>query len=130
MPDNQVCTDLSAFPSEFPFLTATISTPQLTCALGYALAELWCLLSLQVKVVNRELVAVLTQATLTDAEMLQAQPDAAYLLSITEQELPPVAQTEAGEIEAGAVQGLTGKSVRIGVCAVDVATARILLGQW
>ena len=82
------------------------------------------------KVVNRELVAVLTQATLTDAEMLQAQPDAAYLLSITEQELPPVAQTETGEIEAGAVQGLTGKSVRIGVCAVDVATARILLGQW
>lgn len=74
--------------------------------------------------VNRELVAVLTQATLTDPEMLQAQPDAAYLLSITEQELPAAPQTDA------ASQGLTAKCVRIGVCAVDVATARILLGQW
>ena len=89
-----------------------------------------CLPALQVKVVNRELVAVLTQATLTDPEMLQAQPDAAYLLSITEQELPPVAQTEAADAQQAASQGLTAKCVRIGVCAVDVATARILLGQW
>ena len=81
----------------------------------------------QIKVVNRELVAVLTQATLTDAEMLQAQPDAAYLLSITEQQ---IAQAEPGQQQDGAQQGLNGKSVRIGICAVDVATARILLGQW
>ena len=80
---------------------------------------------MQIKVVNRELVAVLTQATLTDAEMLQAQPDAAYLLSITEQQI-----AQAGEQQDGAQQGPNGKSVRIGVCAVDVATARILLGQW
>ncbi len=82
---------------------------------------------MQIKVVNRELVAVLTQATLTDAEMLQAQPDAAYLLSITEQQ---IAKAEPGQEEDGAQQGLNGKSVRIGICAVDVATARILLGQW
>lgn len=81
----------------------------------------------QIKVVNRELVAVLTQATLTDAEMLQAHPDAAYLLSITEQQ---IAKAEPGQEEHGAQQGLNDKSVRIGICAVDVATARILLGQW
>ncbi|DBA75103.1 TPA: hypothetical protein ACH3X1_010428 [Trebouxia sp. C0004] len=81
----------------------------------------------QIKVVNRELVAVLTQATLTDAEMLQAQPDAAYLLSITEEQ---IAKAEPGQEEYGTQQGLNGKSVRIGICAVDVATARILLGQW
>ena len=75
---------------------------------------------------------MLTQATLTDPEMLQAQPDAAYLLAITEQELQlhPQAEAEAGEITDDASLGLTGKSIRIGVCAVDVATARILLGQW
>ena len=83
--------------------------------------------AVQIKVVNRELVAVLTQATLTDAEMLQAQPDAAYLLSITEQQ---IAKAEPGQEEYGTQQGLNGKSVRIGICAVDVATARILLGQW
>ena len=83
--------------------------------------------AVQIKVVNRELVAVLTEATLTDAEMVQAQPDAAYLLSITEQELD---QAKPGEDKDPATQGLDGKSVRIGVCAVDVATARILLGQW
>ena len=35
----------------------------------------------QVKVVNRELVAILTKGTLTDAEMLQTTPDASYLLA-------------------------------------------------
>ena len=79
---------------------------------------------------KRELVAVLTQATLTDPEMLQAQPDAAYLLSITEQELPAAAQTDTADAQHPPSQGLTAKCVRIGVCAVDVATARILLGQW
>ncbi len=35
-------------------------------------------------VVNRQLVAVLTIGTLTDAEMLSGQPDASYLLALTE----------------------------------------------
>ncbi len=71
--------------------------------------------------------AVLTQATLTDAEMLQAQPDAAYVMSITEQELDQAGS--GGMLDDQAAQGMDGKSVRIGVCAMDVATARILLGQ-
>ena len=82
------------------------------------------------KVVNRELVAVLTQATLTDPEMLQAQPDATYLLSITEQQLPASLPANAADAEGVSCQGATAKAVRVGVCAVDVATARILLGQW
>ena len=80
--------------------------------------------------VNRELVAVLTQATLTDPEMLQAQPDAAYLMSITEQELPSSAQTAQDGIQGADKQQNGSKAVRIGLCAVDVATARIVLGQW
>lgn len=79
--------------------------------------------------VNRDLVAVLTQATLTDAEMLQAQPDAAYVLSITEQELD-TASSAAGEQQPAATAGLASKHVRIGICAVDVASARFILGQW
>ena len=80
--------------------------------------------------VNRELVAVLTQATLTDPEMLQAQPDAAYLMSITEQELPSSTQTAQDSLQDTNQQRDGGKSVRIGLCAVDVATARVVLGQW
>ena len=84
---------------------------------------------LQVKVVKRDLVAVLTQATLTDAEMLQAQPDAAYLLSITDQELG-TRPSASGEPHCGAEAGPAAKHVRIGICAVDVASARFILGQW
>ena len=80
--------------------------------------------------VNRELVAVLTQATLTDPEMLQAQPDAAYLMAITEQELPSSAQTSQDGTQNAKEQHDESKSVRIGLCAVDVATARVVLGQW
>ena len=75
---------------------------------------------MQIKVVNREL----------DPEMLQAQPDAAYLMSITEQELPTIAHTDQASLQEEAGQHLSNKTVRIGMCAVDVATARILLGQW
>ena len=85
--------------------------------------------SLQIKVVNRDLVAVLTQATLTDAEMLQAQPDAVYILSITEQELDSISSA-VGEPQAAETVSSAGKHVRIGICAVDVASARFILGQW
>ena len=85
--------------------------------------------SLQIKVVNRDLVAVLTQATLTDAEMLQAQPDAVYILSITEQKLD-TASSAVGKPHAAETVGSAGKHVRIGICAVDVASARFILGQW
>lgn len=39
-------------------------------------------------VVRREKVAVLTQGTLTDAEMLAAQPEASYLLALAELPVP------------------------------------------
>ncbi len=74
----------------------------------------------QATVVNRELVAVLTRGTLTDAEMLQSTPDAAYLLAITEG--PPAAGGPRNSVDA--------EPVVIGVCAVDAATGHMLLGQW
>ena len=73
--------------------------------------------------------AVLTQATLTDAEMLQAQPDAAYLLSITEQELGS-RLSASGEPQTAAEAGPAAKHVRVGICAVDMASARFILGRW
>lgn len=45
-------------------------------------------LSQQDMVVRREKVAVLTQGTLTDAEMLAAQPEASYLLALAELSVP------------------------------------------
>lgn len=61
--------------------------------------------------------------------MLQAQPDAAYVLSITEQEVGR-ASAAATEQQPAAAVGLARKHVRIGICAVDVASARFVLGQW
>ena len=69
-------------------------------------------------VVNREMVAVLTTGTMTDAEMLQSHPDASYLMAITESAVP----ASADSIDA--------EPVTIGVCAVDAATGHIVLGQW
>ena len=43
--------------------------------------QVGCAVVVQVKVVNRELVAILTKGTLMDAEMLQTTPDASYLLA-------------------------------------------------
>lgn len=68
---------------------------------------------LQVGVVNREMVAVLSQGTLTDPEMLRSSPDAAYVLALTE--LP--SDTPGGRLQ-------------IGAAAADCATGHILLGSW
>ena len=68
---------------------------------------------MQVGVVNREMVAVLTQGTLIDPEMLRSHADASYVLSIAEQP----------------AEELSGQP-RIGVCAVDCATGQILVGSW
>ena len=73
--------------------------------------------------VNRELVAVLTRGTLTDAEMLQSTPDAAYLLAITEGPPPPAGGARDSD-------SIDAEPVVIGVCAVDAATGHMLLGQW
>lgn len=65
------------------------------------------------RVVNREKVAVLTKGTLVDSTMVESVTDASYILSVVE----ALQVTEQGE------------SPQIGLCAVDVATATILVGQ-
>ncbi|KAE8660577.1 DNA mismatch repair protein MSH6 [Hibiscus syriacus] len=66
------------------------------------------------KVVKREICAVVTKGTLTEGEMLSANPDPSYLLAVTE-----------------SCQSSTSHSDRVfGVCAVDVATSRIIIGQF
>ncbi|XP_076885218.1 DNA mismatch repair protein MSH6-like [Bidens hawaiensis] len=65
------------------------------------------------KVVKREICAVITKGTLTDGEMLSANPDASYLFAVFE------CYDENQEDE------------RIyGVCVVDVATSKIIIGQF
>ncbi|KFK30776.1 hypothetical protein AALP_AA6G024700 [Arabis alpina] len=66
------------------------------------------------KVVKREVCAVVTRGTLVDGEMLLTNPDASYLLALTEGE------------------SLTDQKAEhnFGVCLVDVATKKIILGQF
>lgn len=62
------------------------------------------------KVVKREICAVVTKGTLTEGEMLSANPDASYLMAVTEN---------------------CQNAERIfGVCVVDVATSRVIIGQF
>lgn len=63
---------------------------------------------------RREICAVVTKGTLTDGELLSSNPEASYLMALTEHH-----QNKAN-----------GSLERIyGVCLVDVATSRVLLGQ-
>ncbi|KAL3517379.1 hypothetical protein ACH5RR_019968 [Cinchona calisaya] len=67
------------------------------------------------KVVKREICAVVTKGTLTEGEMLSANPDASYLMAVTEN-----CQHSGNQL-----------AERIfGVCMVDVATSKIMLGQF
>ncbi|XP_030451393.2 DNA mismatch repair protein MSH6 [Syzygium oleosum] len=67
------------------------------------------------KVVKREICAVITKGTLTDGEMLSANPEASYLMAVTE-----------------SCQMLADQKAErtLGVCLVDAATSRITLGQF
>lgn len=67
------------------------------------------------KVVKREICAVVTRGTLTEGEMLSSNPDASYLMAITESCSLSVNQND---------------EITFGVCVVDVATNRIILGQF
>ncbi|KAK6937293.1 DNA mismatch repair protein MutS, connector domain [Dillenia turbinata] len=67
------------------------------------------------KVVKREICAVVTKGTLTEGEMLTANPDSSYLMSLTES----YQTSEKGSEER-----------TFGVCMVDVSTSRIILGQF
>ncbi|KAK1396208.1 hypothetical protein POM88_007701 [Heracleum sosnowskyi] len=65
------------------------------------------------KVVKREICAVVTKGTLTEGELQSANPDASYLMAVAE-----------------FCQSLSDQECRIfGVCVVDVATSKILIGQ-
>ena len=72
---------------------------------------------MQSNVVRREVVAILTSGTLTDPDMLRAQPEAAFALSLCERPLPPVA--------AGAPA-----QVLLSACYCDCASNTLILGQW
>ncbi|XP_031373635.1 DNA mismatch repair protein MSH6 [Punica granatum] len=66
------------------------------------------------KVVKREICGVTTKGTLTEGELLSANPEASYLMSVTES-----SHTYPGQ-----------KAEQIlGICLVDVATSKIVLGQ-
>uniref|UniRef100_A0A6N2MZA2 DNA mismatch repair protein n=1 Tax=Salix viminalis TaxID=40686 RepID=A0A6N2MZA2_SALVM len=67
------------------------------------------------KVVKREICAVITKGTLTEGELLSANPDASYLMSLTE------------SCQSFANQGFERF---FGICVVDVTTNRIILGQF
>lgn len=63
---------------------------------------------------KREICAVVTKGTLTEGEMLSANPDASYLMAVIENCGNPGNQL----------------AERIfGVCMVDVSTSKIVLGQ-
>ncbi|KAF9607275.1 hypothetical protein IFM89_033482 [Coptis chinensis] len=66
------------------------------------------------KVVKREVCAVVTKGTLTEGEILATNPDASYLMAVTE-------SFQGSENEENLV---------IGVCLVDVSTTRFILGQF
>ncbi|XVE60741.1 hypothetical protein DITRI_Ditri05aG0151900 [Diplodiscus trichospermus] len=65
------------------------------------------------KVVKREICAVVTKGTLTEGEMLSSNPDPSYLMAVTES-----CQSSTNQFE----EQFFG--------AVDVATNRIILGQF
>ncbi|XP_047969957.1 DNA mismatch repair protein MSH6 [Salvia hispanica] len=67
------------------------------------------------KVVKREICAVVTKGTLTEGEYFTTNPDASYIIAVTES-----CQISASE------QGIH----IFGICAVDVATSKIILGQF
>lgn len=66
------------------------------------------------KVVRREAVAVLTQGTLTEPSMVASCPHATYVVAAVE---VPVEGSAAGR-------------VTVGVCAVEAAQGRLLMGQF
>ncbi|KAK9055861.1 hypothetical protein SSX86_026948 [Deinandra increscens subsp. villosa] len=65
------------------------------------------------KVVKREVCAVITKGTLTDGEMLSANPDASYIFAVAE-----------------CYDGNQQDDRIYGVCVVDVATSKIIIGQF
>ncbi|PWA96876.1 MUTS-like protein (chloroplast) [Artemisia annua] len=67
------------------------------------------------KVVKREICAVVTKGTLTDGEILSANPDASYLFAVAE------CYPRSGNQQDDRAYG---------VCVVDVSTSKIIIGQF
>lgn len=67
------------------------------------------------KVVKREICAVVTKGTVTEGEMLSANPEASFIMAVAES--PWHSSNQASNLT-------------FGVCVVDVATSRIILGQF
>ncbi|KAM0952719.1 putative DNA mismatch repair protein MutS/MSH [Dioscorea sansibarensis] len=68
------------------------------------------------KVVKREICAMVTKGTLTEGELLSRDPEASYLMSITENH-----QMSTGQSKEGTV---------LGICIVDVSTSKFMVGQF
>ena len=75
-------------------------------------------------VVRREKVGILTKGTLVDIAMCEASPDAAYVAAVIE----TPSGSNAGDASGGDAEA--SESPWIGVCAVDCATGRFLVGAW
>lgn len=67
------------------------------------------------KVVRREICAVVSKGTLTDGEFMSANPEAAYLMALTEHH-----GNHPNEMSERTY----------GVCVVDVTTSRVIIGQF
>ncbi|XP_071726644.1 DNA mismatch repair protein MSH6 [Rutidosis leptorrhynchoides] len=67
------------------------------------------------KVVKREICAVITKGTLTDGEMLSTNPDASYLFAVA---------------ECYQASGNKCDDRTYGVCVVDVATSKVIIGEF
>ncbi|PIA61132.1 hypothetical protein AQUCO_00300566v1, partial [Aquilegia coerulea] len=67
------------------------------------------------KVVKREVCAVVTKGTLTEGEIMATNPDASYLMAVTESFWVSESKEE---------------NLIIGVCVVDVSTSKFILGQF
>lgn len=68
------------------------------------------------KVVNREVVAILTKGILRDAKMVLSHPDPAFVMAAIE--ISPVFEANH-----------RGRRL-LGICAVDVASNHVMMGQF
>lgn len=64
---------------------------------------------------KREICAMVTKGTLTEGELLSRDPEASYLMSITENHQMSTDQSKEGTV--------------LGICIVDVSTSKFMIGQ-
>ena len=67
------------------------------------------------KVVRREICAMVTKGTLTEGEALLANPEPSYILSVAEDSQYSSKKSQDGHT--------------IGVCIIDVSTSKFIVGQ-